>query len=108
MSLHRTAPLLQRCHTRRRCVQCGLAAEAISATQVHECPRCGCDLQARPPRSYAEMEGLHELEAPSPAAADALARARADAAAARWLVVVGAVAVIATGIVLGTVLAAAR
>ena len=54
------------------------------------------------------MEGLHELDAPSPAAVDALARARADAAAARWLVVVGAVAVIATGIVLGTVLAAAR
>lgn len=108
MALHRAAPLLERRHTRRRCVQCGLSVEAISATQVHECPRCGCDLQARPPRSYAEMEGLFELDEPSPAMVDAVARARADAAAARWLVVVGTVAVAAVATLVATLLAAAR
>ena len=108
MAVPRTIPLLERRHTRRRCVQCGLAADAISATQVDECPRCGCDLRSRPPRSYAEMEGLNELDAPSPAMVDALARARADAAAAKWLVVVGAVAVMAAGALVGTILAAAR
>jgi hypothetical protein len=108
MQLPRTAPLLERRHTRRRCVQCGLAAEAISATQVDECPRCGCDLRARPPRSYADMEGLREMEGPAPAALDALARARAEAAAARWLVVVACVALLASGVLLGTLLAAAH
>ena len=108
MALHRAAPLLERRHTRRRCVQCGLSVEAISATQVHECPRCGCDLQARPPRSYAEMEGLFELDEPTPAMVDAVARARADAAAARWLVVVGAVALAAVATLVATLLAAAR
>jgi hypothetical protein len=24
------------------------------------CPECGCDLEERPPMSYAEMEGLHD------------------------------------------------
>lgn len=89
-AVHRTIAIPSR-HARRRCVGCGLAAEAISATQLHECPRCGCDLLARPPRSYAEMEGLDALPAAA-AAPDALAAARTDAAATRWLLVVGAVA----------------
>ena len=107
MSIHRAAPTLERRHLRRRCVGCGLAAEAINAGSIDECPRCGCDLSARPPRSYAEMEGLFELDAaevPEPAA---LARARADAAAARWLLVVGAVAVAGAGTLAGALLLAA-
>ena len=108
MQLPRTPPLLERRHTRRRCVQCGLAAEAIPASQLDECPRCGCDLRSRPPRSYADMEGLRELDGPSPAALDAMVRARAETAAARWLVVVCAVAVVSGGALLGALLAAAR
>ena len=107
MSVHRAPPILERRHLRRRCVGCGLAAEAINAGSIDECPRCGCDLSARPPRSYAEMEGLFELDAaevPDPAA---LARARADAAAARWLLVVGAVAVAGAGTLAGALLLAA-
>ena len=53
------------------------------------------------------MEGLFELDAaevPDPAA---LARARADAAAARWLLVVGAVAVAGAGTLAGALLLAA-
>jgi hypothetical protein len=46
----------------RRCVSCGFDGSSInriSATSVPaRCPRCGCDLRRRPPRSYAEMEGL--------------------------------------------------
>lgn len=93
-AVHRTTIAVPHRHARRRCVGCGLAADAITATQVHECPRCGCDLQARPPRSYAEMEGLDALPAQDPPA-DALAAARTDAAATRWLVVVGAIALAA-------------
>lgn len=107
MSVHRAPPILERRHLRRRCVGCGLAAEAINAGSIDECPRCGCDLSARPPRSYAEMEGLFDLDAaevPEPAA---LARARADAAAARWLLVVGAVALAGAGSLAGALLLAA-
>lgn len=51
----------------RRCVSCGFDGPAInrSASAIENCPRCGCDLTERPPRSYAEMEGL--LGMPSPA-----------------------------------------
>ena len=108
MALPREAPALVRRHVRRRCVQCGLSAEAIPASSLYECPRCGCDLAARPPRSYADMEGLRELDGPSPAALDAMVRARAEAAAARWLVVVCATAVVSGGALLGALLAAAR
>jgi len=54
------------------------------------------------------MEGLFDLDGPSPAAVDAMARARADAAAARWLVVVGLVALASVATLAATLLAAAR
>lgn len=49
-------------HTRRshlfirRCVCCGFETRVLD--DVAACVRCGCDLVERPPRSYAEMEGL--------------------------------------------------
>ena len=53
------------------------------------------------------MEGLFDL--PSDAgAADAIARARWDAAAARWLLVVGGVAVLAVAALTATMLLAGR
>lgn len=48
----------------RKCVCCGFDGAAINRPPPptpetpHRCPRCACDLNARPPRSYAEMEGL--------------------------------------------------
>jgi hypothetical protein len=42
----------------RRCVSCGYDGSLLLAAQAERCVRCGCDLRERPPRSYAEMEGL--------------------------------------------------
>jgi hypothetical protein len=60
--------------TQPRCLQCGHPAEEPSgrrdsfAASVHgwddlgepgdRCDYCGCDFTARPPRSYAQLEGL--------------------------------------------------
>ena len=105
MDLHPDAPTLERRHLRRRCVQCGLAADSIESSNRDQCPRCGCDLAARPPRSYAEMEGLFELP-PTTVAVDAQVRARADAASARWLLVVVAVGIAAIATLAATMLRA--
>lgn len=43
---------------RRQCVACGYDGALLRGGHVHRCPRCRCDLQLRPARSYAEMEGL--------------------------------------------------
>lgn len=42
----------------RRCVACGYDGVLLDGGRATECARCGCDLIARPARSYAEMEGL--------------------------------------------------
>jgi len=48
---------------RRRCLYCGYDGRILQGERREHtwlCPRCGEDLYARPPRSYAEMEGLVE------------------------------------------------
>lgn len=53
---------------RKRCLYCGEDGRAIQAacrTAVFRCPRCMGDLYARPPRSYAELEGLAPERTPS-------------------------------------------
>ena len=108
MAIDPNVPTLERRHLRRRCVQCGLAADAIHSDHGDQCPRCGCNLAARPPRSYAEMEGLFELTQDA-VVVDARVRARADAASARWLIVVAAVGLAAIATLAATmVLAGAR
>lgn len=42
----------------RRCVACGYDGTLLRGGQAAVCPRCECDLQRRPAKSYAEMEGL--------------------------------------------------
>jgi hypothetical protein len=42
----------------RRCVACGYEGRSLLKPGLERCPRCSCDLRSRPPRSYAEMEGL--------------------------------------------------
>jgi hypothetical protein len=107
MAMPREAPALMRRHLRRRCVQCGLSADAIPASQPMECPRCGCDLAERPPRSYAQMEGL-DADAPARDTERELAEARVHAAAVRWLLVTGAVAAAGAGAIAAMLWAAAR
>ncbi|MHC4414743.1 MAG: hypothetical protein ACYS0G_05620 [Planctomycetota bacterium] len=43
---------------RRRCVACGYDGALLRGGLAPRCARCSCDLQERPARSYAEMEGL--------------------------------------------------
>jgi len=44
----------------RRCVACGSDDPSLEDLRTDRCLCCGCDLIDRPPRSYAEMEGLPE------------------------------------------------
>lgn len=37
---------------------CGYDGALLRNGEAERCPRCACDLISRPPRSYAEMEGL--------------------------------------------------
>jgi hypothetical protein len=46
---------------RRQCVACGYSGRFVDRPGQTACPRCECDFTERPPRSYAEMEGLDEL-----------------------------------------------
>lgn len=51
-----SSPLVQ-----RTCLRCGYRGEELQRhgeLAAYRCPDCGQDLYARPPRSYAEMEGL--------------------------------------------------
>lgn len=59
--------------------------------EVFVCPSCACDLYARPPRSYAEMEGVDSDALPSQAQGGRIGASSAEAipatvvVAARWL-----------------------
>ena len=55
-------------HERKMCLSCGYRGRILQGERgliTFQCPSCGCDLYARPPRSYAELEGFI---APDPAA----------------------------------------
>jgi len=73
---------IQARHLARRCVQCG--SQHPASVLRHECVHCGCDLVERPPRSYAEMEGLVEVVAPA-VAEDPFMSWRRTATFERWL-----------------------
>src|SRR5437868_5098757 len=50
----------------RECLRCGYGGTELQAEHPEHplvCPACGEDLYARPPRSYAELEGLDEAGA---------------------------------------------
>lgn len=54
----------------RVCLSCGFRGPELQRDDEHaayHCPGCGQDLYARPPRSYAEMEGLARPAPPAPA-----------------------------------------
>src|SRR5262245_34628423 len=73
----------------RRCVSCGYDGALLRGGQAARCPRCACDLQLRPPRSYAEMEGLvgHPIAVhPSVASGSGANAAPRESLLTRWLV----------------------
>ena len=53
---------------RKVCLSCGYRGRLLQGERgliTFQCPSCGADLYARPPRSYAELEGFVEPP-PSP------------------------------------------
>lgn len=99
--------------TTRRCLACGYAGRfaqgrggrgqfglvphaetAERSGPLGHCPRCGCDFHARPPRSYAEMEGLDQADR-----SEIDADAQESRLVERWLgfLFIAAIAVIALG-----------
>lgn len=46
----------------RQCVACGYDGALLQDGLAERCARCGCDLRARPAKSYAEMEGFISTE----------------------------------------------
>jgi predicted RNA-binding Zn-ribbon protein involved in translation (DUF1610 family) len=55
---------------RKRCLDCGHDGALVQDPTVFCCPRCGSDLYARPPMSYAEMEGFEARARPVAAPRD--------------------------------------
>lgn len=94
----------------RRCVACGHAGDFGVARPVRSwrgsCPSCGCDFAERPPRTYAEMEGL--VPTPSPAEARRGIVESESRLVERWIAVLfaGAVLFVAAACLTATVLAA--
>lgn len=86
------------------CLSCGYDGRLIQAGATghsYTCPSCGADLYARPPRAYAEMEGLDESVRPAsferfarllaaPAFVDSAQRARLHRGARRIALALGA------------------
>ena len=48
--------------TEPRCLECGTTADNALRELLDRCHECGCDFAERPPRSYAELEGLTPIE----------------------------------------------
>jgi len=56
-----TRPALREELARKTCLACGYHGRELQGERgrlTFSCPSCGDDLYARPPRSYAEMEGI--------------------------------------------------
>ncbi|RLS93044.1 MAG: hypothetical protein DWI10_04620 [Planctomycetota bacterium] len=69
---------------RRQCVACGFSGAALERAGQTNCPRCACDLTARKPMSYAEMEGI---EATTPRAATRPRVSELEASGREWRLV---------------------
>ena len=70
----------------RQCVQCGFDGQEMqpmpASNSLTACPQCGCDLNVRPPLSYAEMENIDLstiiIVEPKPVSADNVDPSYAD------------------------------
>jgi len=68
-------------HLCRRCMRCG--QEQAARWTPERCAGCGCDFSDRPPRSYAELEGL--VETSTAMGAERFAQWRETLVLERWL-----------------------
>jgi len=89
-------------HTVPRCVRCGLV---IRTAGLDACPRCSTDFDERPPRSYADMEGL--LEGAEPPVVLKRPAWQERRIVERWLVV-GFVAAVGVVVIVGIIMASMR
>lgn len=87
-----------------RCVQCGMRTDVHSTAPSEICHGCGCDFLARPPRTYAEMEGLHDEVDEPIVQPDGGLQDRLDAAASRWVIVLLGVAALGLAAIVGFIL----
>jgi hypothetical protein len=85
-------------------MQCGMRTDVQSNPSSETCHGCGCDFLARPPRSYAELEGLLEELDETAAQSDGGLQDRLDAAASRWIIVLLGVAAIGLAAIVGLIL----
>jgi hypothetical protein len=85
-------------------MQCGMRTDVQSNPSSETCHGCGCDFLARPPRSYAELEGLLEELDETAAQSDGGLQDRLDAAASRWVIVLLGVAAIGLAAIVGLIL----
>lgn len=88
---------------RRMCLACGFSGRAIqnaSRETAWLCPRCGTDLYARPPRSYAELEALSDSNPGTPMDDALLHPARAESMIGRAVNRVGESVLARRGVVL--------
>jgi len=78
------ARLRQRC-----CLVCGYDGPELqgeSGEETYRCPACDADLYARPPRSYAELEGfVAESEPAAPGGERALAEIKVRRGLPTWV-----------------------
>jgi hypothetical protein len=79
--MHLRTTRIERHHLCRRCMQCGRELSPVATPE--RCVGCGCDFDERPPRSYAEMEGLVELSVEP--GTDAFLQWRQTVTLERWL-----------------------
>ena len=54
------AYLVEAAALEQRCLSCGIPVDSHPSS-IEACHHCGCDFLDRPPRSYAEMEGIEEV-----------------------------------------------
>jgi hypothetical protein len=87
---------------RRQCLSCGYAGRFVDRPGQTHCPRCTCDFTVRPPKSYAEMEGLDETDLTRGRQRRALPLEPEDRdwrLLCRWLVFLAGVCIVATSVI---------
>jgi hypothetical protein len=83
--------------TEPRCLGCGAPADQALRELLDACHECGCDFSLRPPRSYAELEGLTPLDLGA-AAAERRRRPRWSLSGVLFILVLAALVVLAASL----------
>jgi hypothetical protein len=83
--------------TEPKCLGCGAPADEALRDLIDACHECGCDFSIRPPRSYAELEGLTPLDLGA-AVANRRRRPRWSASGILFIVVLAALVALAASL----------